>query len=259
MNLLIVDDEILAIQGLVEEIPWKELDFDRVFTANSYAQAVNIMNKQQIDVLLCDIEMPLKSGLELVSWAKKRRPETECIFLTCHADFSFAKQAIKTDCLDYILKPADTEEVVGALKKAIGKCRKTETVNEDSFPRPLLSQTAEKIIEDSPKTDDAVEKAELYIMKRLTENIGLTEVAREACVSTTHLTRLFKKRYGMCVVDFITEKKMELAVELMKEENLTVSYIASKLAYHNYSYFTKVFKRYTGKTPTEYKKSIMKR
>ena len=86
MNLLIVDDEVLAIQGLVDDMDWKKLDFDEVFTANSYAQAVNIMNKQEIDVLLCDIEMPLRSGVELVRWAKERKPELECIFLTCHAE-----------------------------------------------------------------------------------------------------------------------------------------------------------------------------
>ena len=64
----------------------EKLDFDEVFTANSYAQAVNIMNKQEIDVLLCDIEMPLRSGVELVRWAKERNPELECIFLTCMRD-----------------------------------------------------------------------------------------------------------------------------------------------------------------------------
>ena len=83
-------------------------------------------------------------------------------------------------------------------------------------------------------------------------------MAAEACVSATHLTRLFKKKYDMGVVDFITEKKMSLAEELMKREDLTVSYIASKLGYSNYSYFTKVFKKYTGKTPTEYKKELAK-
>ena len=77
-------------------------------------------------------------------------------------------------------------------------------------------------------------------------------------MSATHLTRLFKKKYDMGVVDFITEKKMSLAEELMKREDLTVSYIASKLGYSNYSYFTKVFKKYTGKTPTEYKKELAK-
>ena len=123
MNLLIVDDEVLAIQGLVDDMDWKKLDFDEVFTANSYAQAVNIMNKQEIDVLLCDIEMPLRSGVELVRWAKERKPELECIFLTCHAEFSFAKQAIQMGCLDYILKPAETEEVEACLKRATEKLK----------------------------------------------------------------------------------------------------------------------------------------
>ena len=123
---------------------------------------------------------------------------------------------------------------------------------------PSVSRTAEKIIGDSPKTKDAVELAEFYIMQHLTENLSLEEVATEACVSPTHLTRLFKKRHQMGVVDFVTEKKMGLAEELMKQDNLTVSYIASKLGYSNYSYFTKVFKKYTGKTPTEYKKELAK-
>ena len=260
MNLLIVDDEILAIQFLVDDMEWKKLDFDEVFTANSYAQAVNIMNKQEIDVLLCDIEMPLRSGVELVRWAKERNPELECIFLTCHAEFSFAKQAIQMGCLDYILKPAETEEVEECLRKAVKKIRKTRepaSVKREKT-EPSVSWTAEKIIGDSPKTKDAVELAEFYIIQHLTENLSLEEVAAEACVSPTHLTRLFKKRYQMGVVDFVTEKKMALAEELMKQENLTVSYIASKLGYSNYSYFTKVFKKYTGKTPTEYKKELAK-
>lgn len=181
----VVDDEILAIQGLVDDMEWKKLDFDEVFTANSYAQAVNIMNKQEIDVLLCDIEMPLRSGVELVRWAKERNPELECIFLTCHAEFSFAKQAIQMGCLDYILKPAETEEVEECLRKAVKKIRKTRepaSVKREKT-EPSVSWTAEKIIGDSPKTKDAVELAEFYIIQHLTENLSLEEVAAEACVS----------------------------------------------------------------------------
>ena len=141
--------------------------------------------------------------------------------------------------------------------KKIRKTREPASVKREKT-EPSVSRTAEKIIGDSPKTKDAVELAEFYIIQHLTENLSLDEVAAEACVSPTHLTRLFKKRYQMGVVDFVTEKKMALAEELMKQENLTVSYIASKLGYSNYSYFTKVFKKYTGKTPTEYKKELAK-
>ena len=122
-----------------------------------------------------------------------------------------------------------------------------------------MSRTAEKIIGDSPKTKDAVELAEFYIIQHLTENLSLEEVAAEACVSPTHLTRLFKKRYQMGVVDFVTEKKMALAEELMKQENLTVSYIASKLGYSNYSYFNEGFQEIYGQNATEYKKRTGKK
>jgi len=79
-----------------------------VFTAQAFTSKEKLAEyaaKHEIDVLLCDIEMPLRSGVELVRWAKERKPELECIFLTCHAEFSFAKQAIQMGCLDYILKP----------------------------------------------------------------------------------------------------------------------------------------------------------
>jgi two-component system response regulator YesN len=68
MNLLIVDDEILAVQGILDGVEWDKLSFDRVLTANSYAQAVNIFLENQIDVMLCDIEMPYGIGTELVQW-----------------------------------------------------------------------------------------------------------------------------------------------------------------------------------------------
>ena len=94
MKLLIVDDEIYAIQGILDSVDWQKLAFEEVLTANSYAQAVNEFMKQSIDVLLCDIEMPYGSGLDLVEWVKAHYPETECIFLTCHSDFDFARQTL---------------------------------------------------------------------------------------------------------------------------------------------------------------------
>ena len=45
MNLLIVDDEIYAIQGLISSVDWSLLDIDEILTANSYAQAVNVFSK----------------------------------------------------------------------------------------------------------------------------------------------------------------------------------------------------------------------
>lgn len=67
MNLAIVDDEVIAIQGILDSVDWERMKLDKVLTANSYAQAVNLFLQEKIDILICDIEMPFGSGCSLWS------------------------------------------------------------------------------------------------------------------------------------------------------------------------------------------------
>ena len=83
MNILIVDDEIRAVQALVRRMPWKEYGFEDPFTAYSMAQAKDVFSTCHVDLMLSDIEMPQGSGLELFEWVKSFYPKTECIFVTC--------------------------------------------------------------------------------------------------------------------------------------------------------------------------------
>lgn len=253
MNLLIVDDEVLAIQGLVDDVPWNELHFDEIFTATSYPQAVNLFRKEQIDVLLCDIEMPLRSGLELVKWVKEQGYRTQCVFLTCHDSFDFARQAISLECVGYVLKPADTSEVLEILRKAEKKAQK-ELLEDSPDPGQSLIDKGHEEGKSYPK--EALGRVESYIRLHLADPISVEELAMAANMSVTHLSRLFKKKHDMTLVDYITEQRMQMAMELLKEEDIAVSTVAAMTGYHNYSYFTKAFKKYTDKTPREYKQSL---
>ncbi len=263
MNLLIVDDEVLAIQGLVDDIPWEELNFDEVFTATSYAQAVNLLRSKDVDILLSDIEMPLKSGLELVRWAKEHKPGIQTILLTCHDDFQFARQAISLECVGYILKPADTSEVVETLQKAIRRVRQQQPVRPEFVRQERTAGRQDSVMQTG--TDDfpdeaarsssvhALEKMETYIRLHLSDTLSIEELASVAGLSTTHLSRLFKKKHGMTIVDYITEQRMQLAVQLLADPVMPVSTAALRCGFNNYSYFTKAFKKYTGKTPREFR------
>ena len=71
MNLLIVDDEIFVIQGLLDSVNWEQLGLDKIFIANNFAQAVNIFMQNEINILLSDIEMPFGSGIDLVEWVNR--------------------------------------------------------------------------------------------------------------------------------------------------------------------------------------------
>lgn len=123
---LIVDDEIHAVRGIQAGVRWDKLHIATVHVANNIRQAKEIFESHPVHVMVCDIEMPQGSGLELLAWVKERYPRTETIFLTCHADFSYAKQAIQLGSFDYMLKPVDYEELETVIDKALDKIKKDQ-------------------------------------------------------------------------------------------------------------------------------------
>jgi len=118
---LIVDDEIHAVRGLRAGVRWEKLNISSVHTAHNARQAKDVFENGPVDLLLCDIEMPKGSGLELLTWVREHFPKTETIFLTCHSEFTYAQQALQLNSFDYMLKPIDYEELENVMKKALGK------------------------------------------------------------------------------------------------------------------------------------------
>lgn len=253
MKLLIVDDEIYAIQGILDSVDWKKLNFEEVLTANSYAQAVNEFVRQPIDVLLCDIEMPYGSGLDLVEWVKGHYPETECIFLTCHSDFDFARQAIELQALDYVLKPAVPSKIEKVLQKAIDLIEERRRSHQyEDYGRRYINELSRTEDETASRPKDVVEKVKQYIQAHISENISVDDLAGIVYLSADHLRRIFKKQENITIVDYIIKKRMELAKTLLERDELTITMISAKVGYNNYSYFTKMFKKMYGMTPREY-------
>ena len=89
MNILIVDDQISVINGLMSSINFRKLGYQRALSASSADEALGIMAQQSIDVLVSDIEMPGKDGLQLNAIVREKYPEVLRILLTSHAIFSY--------------------------------------------------------------------------------------------------------------------------------------------------------------------------
>ncbi|KRF04150.1 AraC family transcriptional regulator [Paenibacillus sp. Soil766] len=124
LHLLIVDDEIHAVEGIRSGVNWERLGISSVFSAFTVKQAKEVFDSERIDIMLCDIEMPQANGLELTEWVNEKHPQTLTIFLTCHADFKYAKQALQLGSIDYILKPIPFTELEKTIQKAIDKIQK---------------------------------------------------------------------------------------------------------------------------------------
>ncbi len=119
MNLLIVDDQVKVVQGLLNGVDWRQYGIDRAFGATSVTEALQIFEQHQIDVLLSDIEMPVETGLSLIAWVNKQNLNIRCILLSAHAKFDYAQQSLKLHVFDYILQPAPYEQIANTVQRAV--------------------------------------------------------------------------------------------------------------------------------------------
>lgn len=142
-RLLIVDDEEFIANGIKASVDWSKLGIIHVAVANNARQAKEKFAEGLFDMMICDIEMPQGSGLELFEWVRDKHPRTECVFLTCHADFHYAKKAIQLGSFDYLLKPVPTyelEQVMTEVIKKIRKDRESASIVTERFWQDVLQQ-----------------------------------------------------------------------------------------------------------------------
>ncbi|MBR3641909.1 MAG: helix-turn-helix domain-containing protein [Parasporobacterium sp.] len=410
MNLLIVDDQSAVVNSLKGKLDYKKIGIDTVYTATSAKEARLILSGFPINLLLTDIEMPEEDGLSLFRWTMEKYPGIVGVFLTSHADFAYAREALKLGGFDYILQPARNEEVEETLGRAVKACKKKQKarklerageyvnsqrdvilelllVNEREgntqeaeslfeklcflyrtefdacvfwrakarltypesrrnawdtelvklvlrnvlqellepartdvliakeslesyriivaadesgldeekwkegltaftgffnshmefkvtlFPeryasRSSLGVSSSRFSETAPGifwtgeedgdmgADDAkerVRKAEAYIRENLYRSVSRSEVAGFLHINEDYFTRIFKRHTGYTFKDYDSMVRMETAKRLLEQTRLPVSIIATKVGFDNFSHFSRAFKKYTGKTPTEYR------
>ena len=99
-----------------------------------------------------------------------------------------------------------------------------------------------------------LEKMIIYIKKNLTKPLSLSEVSLQCSVSAPYAARIFKKHLNMTASEYINSEKLYYACELIKNTNMNISEIADYLGYSDVFYFSKIFKRMFGKSPSGWRR-----
>lgn len=97
-----------------------------------------------------------------------------------------------------------------------------------------------------------VNGAKKYIRINYCKDISLSDAARYLNVNKSYLSRLFRQKTGMTLVDYLTKIRIENAIKLIKNTNLRIYEIAEKVGYENVEHFSRVFKKRVGVSPKEY-------
>lgn len=128
MTILLVDDDVDVIEGILCGVDFKAIGIDKVFTAQSAAAAREIVTTEDVDIMLTDIEMPGESGLNLLTWVRSAGYDIVTLFCTSYADFNYAKKAVEMHSFDYFLKPISYEALQERLAAAAAEANKQKNM-----------------------------------------------------------------------------------------------------------------------------------
>ena len=115
IKVLLVDDEKDFIESLAERLELRDF---KVATASNGDDAVNLVQKNEYDVIVLDVKMPGKDGIETLKEIKNIKQISQVIMLTGHATVETAIEGMKIGAYDYIMKPTVTEDLVELINKA---------------------------------------------------------------------------------------------------------------------------------------------
>lgn len=118
----------------------------------------------------------------------------------------------------------------------------------------ILDRIFDILIENDIDNRNTIEGILNYVDRNCHRDISLNEVGDYANMSSYYVSKIFKKEIGVNFVTYLTDRKVELAKDMLVFTDIPIINIALELSYHEPNYFSKVFKKATGVTPTEYRK-----
>lgn len=115
--ILLVEDEEAIRQKLTNNTNWKENGFDHVFEAANGLEALSILEKNAVDIMVTDVQMPKMNGIELVKECRNRNYSLKIIMISGFAEFEYAQELMKYNVSEYLLKPFASKKLLTIAQK----------------------------------------------------------------------------------------------------------------------------------------------
>ena len=266
-QVMIADDEVIERMVLHKTLQKHLGDICEIHQAENGREALKIYEEKQIQIAILDIEMPGINGIQTAEKIRETDPHCCIIFLTAFDEFNYAKKAITVRALDYLLKPYQEEELLSVLEEAI---RLTDRRKDERMVQEQIAaeqEQADAQLQRAENEEDVGESGygriakvsemiRSYICQHYMDDLSMQEVARMMNYSEAYFCKLFKQCFSCNFTAYLTQFRMEQAKKLLAEPTVNVKNVGEAVGYSDSNYFAKVFKRYTGSSPTEYRMEL---
>ena len=233
MNLLIADDENLELKVLEKTVKKHFVDELEIFASSNGRKASQICDEVKPDIALLDIEMPGMNGIELAKYIKEKYADCIIIFITAYDRFDYAIEAMHIKAFDYLLKPWKEERLCELINTAIENVRSMQKTDS-------IVHSQKDIIKD-------------YIDRNYKKDISAKDVAGILGYSDVYFSKVFKQLFDDNFINYLTKIRIDRAKVLLKDISFNIKEVGKSVGYADSNYFTKVFKRSIGISPSEYR------
>lgn len=237
MRAIIVDDEPKIRSGLCELVESLE-NWEVTGDFENAADALEYLKTQESDVIITDIKMPHMSGLDLIYQIREVDSQVEVVIVSGYTNFSYAQRAIELDVTRYLTKPTNPVELIGVLMQ---------------IEQKQMNNPHKKEKKDRQMGNQLVLKTQEYIAHNYSRKITLKEIAEELYISPNYLCELFKRHTDKNLSEYISAYRIERAKELLMDIRYRVNDVAYLVGFSDSQYFSSLFKKKVGMTPTEFR------
>lgn len=245
LKVVIADDEPFVREGLKSLIDWEKIGVRLVGDFENGKDLIDNLPVLLPDIVITDIQMPSISGLQIAKYISENYKNIIVILLTAYSKFQYAKEAIEYGVKHYVVKNDLLDELPLILEK-------------------IVSENAESENQSDLNNDDAniencayvIQDIEKYIEENLDKKLSLTDISESIHMNKSYISRMFKEKAGENLSDYINKRKIEKAKQLIKNNELRMYEIALNVGMEDTAYFSRVFKKYEGISPSEYQKEL---
>ena len=241
-QVLLADDEFFVRKGLLRRFEEMQGDDFRVIAeAENGQDALSLLEKHDIQLVITDIRMPVMDGLELTRNIKERYPDLLTVILTGYPDFEYAQKALRYGAFDYLVKPVSEEALDNLLTRVRARLSlQYELPDEDGSAR---------------SGEESVRLAIRYMKEHYMENIDISALADDLGFHSSYLTRLFGKYAGVTPLKYLTGIRIQEAQRLLLDTDLPICEVGERVGYPDQFHFSKTFRKATGMNPSAYRKA----
>ncbi len=189
MRILIADDHAVVRQGIKQILAddFKRATFGEARTAQ---EALTKIWKEKWDVVILDITMPGRSGLEVLKELKTQRPKLPVLVLSMHPEDQFAVRVLKAGASGYMTKESAPEELVGAIKKVLAGGKHVSAALAEIMAAYIT-------IDDKRPAHELLSNREFQVLRLIASGKTVSQIAKEISLSvrtvSTYRTRILEK------------------------------------------------------------------